>query len=284
VLQPHVAELVVCDPRKNRLTESGNKSDCVDAARLAELLRLGSLKPVYHGESGTRQLKELVRAYERLVSDSVRNMNYIKAAFRSRGILAPGAEVFEPSVREAWLKRLPLDGLQRRAGWALEQLDLSMQLRHEAEKAMLQEARKHRPWKLLRTVPGIGPIRAAEILGVVGSPHRFRTKRQFWCYVGLAVVTRSSADYRVDAGELKRKLRQSTRGLNRNHNPQLKAIFKGAVLDSMRGDFREHFEALVKGGMRPEMARLTVARKLAAITLSIWKTGEPYDPKIALKN
>lgn len=40
VLTPHVAKVVVCDPRKNAAyIKSGNKSDWIDARNLAELLR-----------------------------------------------------------------------------------------------------------------------------------------------------------------------------------------------------------------------------------------------------
>ena len=52
LLQPHVAEVVVCNPRKNALLQSGNKNDRVDARKLAELLRGNYLSPVYHGEHG----------------------------------------------------------------------------------------------------------------------------------------------------------------------------------------------------------------------------------------
>ena len=49
VLQPHVHELVVCNPRRNALFKEGSKSDKVDARKLAELLRAGMLRPVYQG-------------------------------------------------------------------------------------------------------------------------------------------------------------------------------------------------------------------------------------------
>jgi len=62
LLKPHVTELVVCDPRRNASMREGNQSDKIDARRLAELLRLNHLKPVYHGEHGLRSLKELVRS------------------------------------------------------------------------------------------------------------------------------------------------------------------------------------------------------------------------------
>ena len=49
VLQGFVAEVVVCDPRRNKLLAEGSKADKADARKLAELLRAGMLRSVYHG-------------------------------------------------------------------------------------------------------------------------------------------------------------------------------------------------------------------------------------------
>ena len=45
LLKPHVAEVLVCDPRKNARLKSGNKNDRIDARKLADLLRTGLLSP-----------------------------------------------------------------------------------------------------------------------------------------------------------------------------------------------------------------------------------------------
>jgi hypothetical protein len=71
-LKPHVTKIVVCDPRRNALLKEGNKSDKVDARKLAELLRAGLLRPVYHGENGLRTLKELSRSYLTISKDLTR--------------------------------------------------------------------------------------------------------------------------------------------------------------------------------------------------------------------
>jgi len=63
VLKPHVSEVLVCDPRKKALLNSGNKNDRIDARKLADLLRTRLLSPVYHREHGIRPLKELARSY-----------------------------------------------------------------------------------------------------------------------------------------------------------------------------------------------------------------------------
>src|SRR5215831_5231869 len=52
LLLPHVTRVMVCDPRRNALLRAGNHNDRVDARKLAELLYLDELNPVYHGEHG----------------------------------------------------------------------------------------------------------------------------------------------------------------------------------------------------------------------------------------
>ena len=72
LLKPRVAKLVVCNPRKNALLKEGNKSDKMDARKLADLLRAGLLRPVYHGEHGLRTVKELSRSYLTISKDLTR--------------------------------------------------------------------------------------------------------------------------------------------------------------------------------------------------------------------
>ena len=79
LLKPHVSRLVVCDPRKNALLKDGNKSDRIDAHKLAELLYLNKLSSVYHGETSVRMLRELARSYLTITKDRTRVMNRIKA-------------------------------------------------------------------------------------------------------------------------------------------------------------------------------------------------------------
>jgi transposase len=110
VLHKSAAGVIVCDPRKNRLLRDGNKSDKVDARKLAQLLRAGLLSPLYHGEHGTRDLKEPVRSYEYVVEDSTRTMNRIKALYRSRAIACASTDVYKPRWREEWLAKLPGSG------------------------------------------------------------------------------------------------------------------------------------------------------------------------------
>jgi transposase len=161
VIRAYVTEVIVCDPRRNKLLEDGSTADKVDARKLAELLRAGLLRPVYHGHEATRHLKELVRAYETLSIDTQRTMSRIKAIYRARGIRTAGRGVYQPKPRERWLELLTEAGIRQRAEWLYEQLDQIKPLRRKAKQAMLAESRRHRAVSLLRTIPQMGPIRAA---------------------------------------------------------------------------------------------------------------------------
>ena len=260
IIRPHVTELVVCNPHHNHLLKSGNKSDRVDARKLAQLLRAGMLQPVYHGEHGARRLKELVRTYECLVEDTSRVKDRIKAIYRARGVRTSGRAVYQSSQRELWLRKIESDGLRTRAEFLYRQLDQLQPLRREAKRAMLKESRQHAATKLLQQIPELGPVRIAQIIATVGTPHRFRTKRQFWSYIGLAVVTRSSSDYRfIDNRMQKHCQAAQNRGLNANYNHRLKSVFKAAALGAAKNDaYHEYYERLLAAGTRAELARLTL--------------------------
>jgi len=147
---------------------------------------------------------------------------------------------------------------------------------------LLVESKKHKPWKLLRQIPGVGPIWGALLIALIQTPYRFRTKRQLWTYSGLGLETHDSAQYEVVAGQLRRSKKPVTlRGLNKNHNHDLKAIFKGAAIRASiaAGPLHDFYEGLLAKGRKPTMARLTLARKIAAITLIIWKKEVRFDAK-----
>jgi transposase len=163
-----------------------------------------------------------------------------------------------------------------------QQLDSLQAIGLEARRELLRESQKHAAVKRLRQIPSIGPIWAALLVALLQTPHRFRTKRQLWAYSGFAVETHDSGEYRWVRGKLQRNRERITvRGLNDNHNKELKNLFKSAAVSASTrpGPLHDFYIALVTKGMRPTMARLTLARKLAAITLTMWKKGVDFDPK-----
>jgi transposase len=279
LLKPHVTKVVVCDPRKNALLKAGNKNDRVDARKLSDLLRAGLLTPVYHGESGIRTLRELGRSYVTVTQDLTRVMNRLKAIYRSWAIPCGGQEVYSPRHRAAWLEKLREAGVRRRAEQLYRQLDCLLGIRKETRRELVAESRKHPAHALLQQIPRLGPIRVALLIALIQTPHRFRTKRQFWSYCGLGLRTRISSEYRYKGGQLQHARKPpALRGLNANHNHELKNIFKSAATSASRDQLGDFYKNLLARGMEPSMARLTLARKIAAIVLKIWKKGERFDP------
>ena len=279
IVRPIAERVIVCDPRK--IATKGKKNDRGDAERICDLLRLGALQPVFHGHSD-RTLKELVRCYEALVDDSARVMLRIRGVYRSRAIAVRSRSVYHPTRRAEWLEQITDSGGRYRAEQLYAQLDKTLELRRQARSAVLRQACNTRAYRLLRSVPGIGPLRAAELMAIIADPQRFRGKRQLWSYAGLGVITRSSGEWIVDGsgGTIRRAPRAPlTRGLNPNFNRLLKKVFKMAARDvtSRPGELQRWYERIVEGGIRPEMARLTLARKIAAIVLAVWKKGVSYD-------
>jgi transposase len=282
LLKPHVSRLVVCDPRKAALLKEGNKSDRIDARKLAEMLRTNQLQPVYHGEHGMRTLKELGRSYLTITQDVTRVMNRIKALYRSWAIPCAGTTVYAARHRAEWLAKIAEPGVRIRAQRLYQQLDLLQPVRLEARRELLRESHKHAGVKLLRQIPSIGPIRSALLVALLQTPNRFRSKRQLWSYSGFALETHDSGEYRYVRGKLQRNRERITvRGLNDNHNKDVKNLFKSAAISasSRPGPLHDFYVARVEKGMRPTMARLTLARKIAAITLTIWKKGVAFDPE-----
>jgi transposase len=216
------------------------------------------------------------------VRDVVRTKNRLKAVLRSRGILADG-DLYDPVARTKWLEELPAAHRQL-AEWLGEELDQLKPLREKAEEWVAREAKTHPIIKKLATAPGMGPIRTAQVVAIAATPHRFRTARQFWSYCGLGIVMRSSSDWKQDKeGRWVRAQVQQTRGLTRRRHPLLKTVFKGAativVTRMTKHPLHEHYERMLQAGIKPNLAKLTLARRIATTVLSMWKHQEVYDPE-----
>ena len=280
LLKPHETKLVVCDPRKNA-RDRGNKNDQIDARELADRLYMNKLSSVYHGEQGSATLKELARSYLTISKDLARVMTRVKAIYRSWGIACTGKQVYAPRHRAEWLAKITEVGVLRRAEFYYQQLDALRSLRHEVRRDLLAESKKHKATKLLCQIPSIGPIRAALLIATDSDtaplPHQATVLEIQRLGHRNAQQCRLPVRFKGQLQKVKKQV--SVRGLNRDCNHDLKNIFKGAaiVAATKPGPFAEFYAELLAKGMRPEMARLTLARKIATIVLIVWKRGVCFD-------
>jgi len=278
LLRNEVDEIVVSIPERR----VGYKDDSRDALDLAEGLRTGAIKRRVYKKCGPySELRAAVRTYTILTRDVVRAKNRLKALYLSQAVRTPGGEVYQADKHQDWERKLPPP--QRESARVLyQQVDSLVKLQSGAETRLIEASQAHKIVKLLSTAPAIGPIRSAQIVAAVVTPHRFRTSRQFWSYCGLAVVTRSSSDWIPAVGGWVRSKVYQTRGLNRNRQPTLKAVFKGAahlIATRMTSHpLHASYKKLIAGGLKPTVAEVTLARRLAATVLAMWKHEEVYDP------
>jgi transposase len=279
LLEPHVEEVVVMMPPETK----GPKSDARDAWTRAEELRTGAIRTrVFKAPPHFAFLRNAVRAHLMAVRDLTRVKNRLRAVFRSRGIRVDQG-VYTARARAKWVKQLPT-AYQLLAEWLGREHDELVPLRNDAEEWLLKEAKTHSIIRKLMTAPGMGPIRTAQVLAIVANPHRFRTRQQFWSYCGLGIMTRSSSDWVQDkSGRWLRAQTQQTRGLSRQRNPLLKAVFKGAattvILQHVEQPLQVDYQRMLRAGIKPNLAKLTLARRIAAIVLAMWKHKEAYDPQ-----
>lgn len=281
LLKPLVGSVTVFDARTIQRRSNGQKSDEGDAENIARLLRTNDLVAIYKGDPAQLQLKELCRAYENLVEDTTRTKNRLKALYRARGIACPGREIYRADKRAEYLAKLTDEAARFRATTLLEQLATLQKLRKQAKARFVKQVQQHADYACLAQLPGLGDVRVGQLLAIVGTPHRFRTKRQLWPYAGLRVVTQSTADYQEQGGRIVRSPKKvATRGLNWNHNPRLKQVFKGAALAALAyPELRAYYDRQIAHGTSAALARVSVARKLASITLTLWQRREDYDPQ-----
>jgi transposase len=258
-----------------------NKSDRADALELATQLRRGDLKAVFHRyPTNLQHLRHLVRAYETAVSDSIRTMLRLKALFRSIGRPIDTRSLYNPKHRDRWCATLPTPGERTRAGFLYDMLTAARDVRRRSKAELLARSRRHPAYKLLTTHPRIGPIRAAELIALIGSPLRFRGNRQLWAYGGFSIRTWGSGEFEVRSGKVIRARTPMTRGLTQDFNRHLKRVLKSLATDlgSRPGPYGDWYRKRLAAGIRPQMAKLALARKVASVILITWKKGEAFDP------
>jgi transposase len=277
IARAHVQELIVSDPRRNRLvSEDPNKCDGKDTENLCRLLRLGELRAVYHAEdTGRAVFKAAVQHYHSLCAEQTALKLKIKAMYRQWGVVdVTGKSVYSRKGRQPYLEQVENETIGRQLLRLYRVLD-------EAEKmeaAALKEAKRlGRPYPEIpefKKIPGIGDILALTFDAFVQTPHRFATKKKLWKYCRLGIRDRTS-----DGKPLGYK------ALDPAGVSVLKAMSFRAFTGAMRGgdnEVKAYYHRSLQETGNPTHARLNTQRKILAMMYGLWKRGEPYRPELCL--
>jgi transposase len=264
-----VDEFIVCDPVKNGVYKKA-KTDKLDAKNLAALLRGGFLHPVYHDGSERQQFRALMSGYQDIVDTGVRIKNRYASLFRKAGMRQRGSAFYGD---ESLLNDLPRPD-QRFVAKSFYGMIASIEKQREIYVAEIKKrSRGFREIKLLKTIPGIGDIQAAKIVSQVVTPERFKNKHKFYSYCGLVRLTQSSGGRDYPSAR--------THG-----NRILKCVYKMAAHSAVAGSsaLREYYDRLRDQGVNAKAAKNAVSRKIAAISLGVWKNGSKYDDALILES
>jgi transposase len=259
LLKDEVEELVVCQPPEKH----GAKTDRIDATEIADLLRVGRLKSVFHAENDLYHLRTLVSGYEDAIEDLTRTKNRYKALYRQIAIPTGGTNFYSS---EDMIEKLDTDVRRHVASAFFAQMRLIEKQVEEYRERFAINAKKYNAIQLLTSIPGIGPVRANQIVAVMVTPHRFPDKYHLFSYAMLTHHTRQSDG----------KLYGTRRPVGQTI---LKKVFKSAVLSATQSNtaFRRRYEDKRRSGADDHVARSDVARMIAATVYGVWKSGKKYD-------
>ncbi|MDJ0764308.1 MAG: transposase [Myxococcota bacterium] len=244
------------NPRKKK----GAKNDDIDAAEISDLLRVDRLKSVFHVDDVLMHLRVLISGYADITQELVRAKNRYKALYRQVAIPTNHKRFYES---EEMLLQLDTPYRYYVACTLHEQINLLEEQRRGYVERFEANVSKYKPIKQLTSIPGIGPVRANQIVGVMVTPYRFPTKYNLFSYAMLTKHKRESD------GKIYGKKRALGRSI-------LKKVFKSAALSVLGSDnlMRKKYDAMRSAGADDRKARNAVAKKIAATTLGVWKSGK----------
>ena len=276
-LKDDVDQLIVCDPRRNRLvSDDGDKDHGIDCVKLASLLRGGFLRPVHHPESAERaELKRWVALYHDRVGQAVREVNKIRTLARQYGLPVPARALRVGPDQRTWLAGLPSPVLGKQISVLLRGYEAMRQQVRMVKRDLGRLAAGQPIVGRWSEVPGVGLVRAVTLLAYLDTPWRFKKLTQLCKYCGIGLERTASGTDKH--GRPKPPRLQLVWRCNR----RLKNVVLGATLSAIRQKdtpLGRMYQRLRDKGLTASNARHSVARKLLAILWSMWKTGNRYEP------
>jgi transposase len=274
-LRQHVDRLIVCEPRRNHwIAKEGDKDDDIDAEKLAQLLRGGYLKEVHQNHTLERAiLKQHVAFYHDRVRERVRQGHQAVALLRRQGVFTRISHLHDDEDRRHLLKKLPRSKLLLADfGLLWNAYELLLSQEEELREELIRLARKESQVRRFTQVPGIAWIRGLTFFVYIDTPERFLSKSALWRYCGIGLERKHS-------GRGPTKIRVA-----KGANHRLKDVLVGAARTAITaGDnpFADKYHYWTQEqGEHPSTARRNVARCLAVVLWSMWKTGSAYDPAL----
>lgn len=277
-LKPYANKIVISDPKVNKWIHAAeNKNDKIDCRKLADLYRMGCISEVYHTDvEDLTVLRRLVMHYDRIMQNAIRAQNRIKSQYHYWGIFVKGASVYNSKKRNEYLKAIGSEEIRHIINNYYKQLDLYRMQQKEVLQKLRKMSRKYPILKKLRTIPGIGFVRAIIIFALIITPERFSKRNKLNKYCGLSVAEKKSAG----------KVYSSY--ASRTGNYLLKRVLIDTAITCIsvcnNNYFKNRYEELLLKGFTEKAARRTIAREIMHVVMGVWKNNTSYSSQVHLKH
>lgn len=267
-------EVFVANARKLRAVyENERKCDKVDARMLARIARLdpGLLSPITHISQQAMADRLVLGNRDRLVGARKSLIQSARSSLKSLGkrvgVCSPA--VFPRRMREALAQEGGLlEGIEPMLS-AIEAMNRSIALLDERIERLAAE--KYPQAAKLRQIPGVGPVTSLAFVLAIEDPARIANTRDVGAYLGI--VPRRDQSGGSD----------KTLGISKTGNTYVRTLLVQCAQHILghhgpECDLRGFGLRLAERGGRgaKKKAIVAVARKLAVIMLSLWKSGEEY--------
>jgi transposase len=273
MLKALAKRVVVAHPGHLRLIfRSKKKTDRVDAQKLAKLLFLREVPPVYVPSIDIRGWRSLIEHRNNLIVERTRSKNGVRACLKANGIVPPKSLWWASGM--AWLEKLelatPMETIRKED--LLMRIKLNTTAIKRVEKELKKIADAHPGVHLLMGIPGVG-IRTAEAMAAyVDDPQRFSKSRKIGSYFGLTPsIDQSAGQSRIGR-------------ITRTGPSTMRRLLTEAAWQAIRCNpiMKERYKKIRRGDKnRTKIAIIAVAHYLARIMLAMLKNNQEWNPGMA---
>jgi transposase len=267
-------EVHVANPRKmESIHKNKRKNDRIDAKILARCVRadIELLHPIQHRGVEARQDLVLLRARDVLVSVRTKLINSVRGLVKSVGGRLPARSA--RSFHKTEVKKIP-EGIRAALQPMLEEIEsLTKRIDEYDKRVSAMGMKKYPETELLQQVKGVGDLTSLAYVLTLEKPERFEKSRDVGPYIGL--VPRQD-----DSGDISPQLRITKTG-----DRMLRRLLVGSAQYILGPfgedcDLRRHgMKLAARGGKNAKKrAVVAIARKLAVLLHSLWRSGEVYEP------
>ena len=269
LLNEHVKKVDLVHAKGVRaIANAAVKTDQIDASTLAHLARMNYIPKAYAASKAMRDLRQLLRHREWMVSQRSKAKNRIHAALAAYNLISPVTDLFGVTGR-AYLAEVMEKELRPSARQVVEDhlamIDHLTERIHALEKNISLNERQNHIVNIMKSMPGVGRLIALILLAEIGDISRFHSPKALCSWAGLTPRVHNS-DAVVQHGHI-----------TKEGSRYLRTAMVQAATTACRVSpkwYRVHEHMALRCGRRA--ARVAVARRLLTVIYYMWKKDQPY--------